>query len=395
MVTAAPSAAVEEDVLAGIQIIDVDTHFTEPPDLWTKHAPAKFRDRMPQMRQVDGVSRWFVDGVDFSGPGESVVNINDEKGHGLFTLDNFEEMSLAASNGPARLKMMDEMGIHTQVLFSGAAGHGVSKFMQVVQDEELRLQCIKVYNDAVAQLQADADNRLLPQALLPYWDGKAMAEEARRCLEDLKLTGFDILDKPEKLGFPNYDDEYFAPFWEICNDTQAVINLHIGAVASNARAFPWETFGFERSLTIWSIMAYMSNSAAIANFCLSGLFDRYPRLKVVSVESGVAWIPYLLEALEYQWDEMVNKERHTLQRRPSDYYRDNMYGCFWFETKTLKHTLELLGDRNTLFETDFPHPTCYWPNSRERVAEAVKDLPYESRKRIIQDNAAELYKIKL
>jgi predicted TIM-barrel fold metal-dependent hydrolase len=381
------------NTLRGIKIIDCDTHFTEPPDLWTRVAPAKFRDRVPQMRTVDGKSRWFVDGVDFSGPGESVVDNKDVKGHGLFTLDNFDAMTPAASNVKARLKVMDEQGIHTQVLFSGAAGHGVSKFMKVVQDEELRLACIAGYNDAVAQVQAESGGRLLPQALLPYWDSKLMEREARRCVEELKLTGFDILDKPEKLGLPNYDSEYFAPFWEFCDATRTPIDIHIGAVTTNPTSIPWESFGFETSLTVWSIMAYISNAGAIANFCLSGLFDRYPNLKIISVESGVGWIPYLLEALEYQVDEMMPNESKRLQRRPTEYFLDNMYGCFWFEKKSVKATIDQLGDRNWLFETDFPHPTCYFPESRQKAAEALADIPYKSRKRLLQDNAVELFKL--
>jgi hypothetical protein len=183
-----------DEVMKGIKIIDTDAHWTEPPDLWTKHAPASFRDRMPQMRTVDGKSRWFVDGdIDFSGPGESVVNIDNVKGHGLFTLESFEEMSRAASDAKERVKILDEVGVWKQIVYPGAAGHGVSKFRDV-KDEALRLQCIKTYNDAASAWQEESGNRLFPQALLPYWDSKLLTEEARRCVEDLKLTGFDMLD---------------------------------------------------------------------------------------------------------------------------------------------------------------------------------------------------------
>jgi predicted TIM-barrel fold metal-dependent hydrolase len=171
------------------------------------------------------------------------------------------------------------------------------------------------------------------------------------------------------------------------------IDIHIGAVTTNVRDVPWQSFGFETSLTVWSIMAYISNAGAIANFCLSGLFDRYPNLKIVSVESGVGWIPYLLEAIEYQFDEMMPNESKRLQRRPSEYFRDNMYACFWFEKGGLQPYIDQIGDHNLLFETDFPHPTCYYPNSRERIAQNVAAIPYESRKRMLQDNAAELYHI--
>ena len=83
---------------------------------------------------------------------------------------------------------------------------------------------------------------------------------------------------------------------------------------------------------------------------------------------------------------------------PSEYFKRQMYGCFWFETDTAKSAIEQLGPDCILYETDFPHPTSMSPgpatsavSPRKFVAEELGDLPRDVLQRILHDNAAELY----
>src|SRR5207302_2060345 len=78
---------------------------------------------------------------------------------------------------------------------------------------------------------------------------------------------------------------------------------------------------------------YMSNVRIITNLCMGNLFDRYPNVRISSAESGIGWVPFVLEAMEFQLDEMVTDPAEvTLQkRRPTEYFRDHFYGSFWFE----------------------------------------------------------------
>ncbi|MGH7487557.1 MAG: amidohydrolase family protein, partial [bacterium] len=97
----------------------------------------------------------------------------------------------------------------------------------------------------------------------------------------------------------------------------------------------------------------------------------------------------------YQWDEMAPDEAKGLQRRPAQYFKDHIYATFWFEDFGVKHFIEMIGPNNLLFETDFPHPTCLYPESQEHLAKVLQRLEPGVRKRVCQDNAAELYKIPL
>ncbi len=84
-----------------------------------------------------------------------------------------------------------------------------------------------------------------------------------------------------------------------------------------------------------------------------------------------------------------------LPMAPSEYFKRQIYGCFWFEKTAPKKLIDAIGEDNLLFETDFPHPTCLYPNVQEYIAEVTADWSETTRRKILQDNAAALYKIEL
>ena len=114
----------------------------------------------------------------------------------------------------------------------------------------------------------------------------------------------------------------------------------------------------------------------------------------MSAESGIGWVPFVLEACEYQLDEMVTtREETSFQKlRPTEYFRNNIYVMSWFEKSAMK-VLDDVGVDNVMLMTDIPHPTCLYPNSREYFAEVTKNLTPEVRAKLVQDNAARVYGI--
>ena len=85
----------------------------------------------------------------------------------------------------------------------------------------------------------------------------------------------------------------------------------------------------------------------------------------------------------------------NLQKKPSDYFRDHFWGCFWFEKVAPKHLIDVIGEDNVLFETDFPHPTCLYPHVQDYIAEVSEGWSETRKRKILQDNAVELYGIEL
>ena len=390
-----PTLAPLKAVVGDAKVVDADTHYTEPPDLWTSRAPAAYKDRVPYMKTVDGHSLWFVEGdTPWGMVGTTVIGTGGVKHRGKLTLATFEEMDEAAYLVKPRLAVMDRMGIYAQIVYPNAGGFGATRFLNI-EDKEMRIACAQIYNDAVAEWQHDSGGRLFPQGFLPFWDLDATLKEARRIKEELHLTGVTLTDRPEVFDQPDYGQSYWDPLWETISELELPIDFHIGAGVKTfvLDDYGWGSFGPQRKLASVATLMYMSNAQMITCFMMSGLFDRYPKLKLVSVESGCGWIPFVMEAAEYQWDEMAPDECKDLQKRPTEYFRDHIYATFWFEDYGVKHFIEAIGADNLLFETDFPHPTCLYPESQDHLAQVLARLEPSVRRRVIQDNAVKLYKL--
>ena len=413
-----------DTVFENLKVIDCDSHFTEPPELWTSRAPAAMLDKVPVQKTVDGRTAWYLNGDVWSTTGGNTIQSGHRKVLGSHVVQPFEDIDTSAWAVKERLELCDEMGIYGQILYPNGVGFA-SNHVFSIQDLEQRKMVLEIYNDFFVDVQDEGNGRLFPQAMLPIWDMEFTVAEMTRLL-DKGITGFTLSDKPEMVGLPELWEPYFEPMWDLFNESGAVANFHIGAGMSRAemedirgsrdrqakvggltesadlpRPIParaptyWSTFGHQRRLAIHATQMYMSNVRIITNLCMSNLFERDPKLKSVSAESGIGWIPFILEALEYQYDEMVTESDEVAhaQRRPSEYFRDHLYVMFWFEQSAPAKLIEDVGVNNVLIETDVPHPTCLYPSTREHFTRVLADVDPAVRRRVLQDNAAELYGI--
>jgi predicted TIM-barrel fold metal-dependent hydrolase len=133
----------------------------------------------------------------------------------------------------------------------------------------------------------------------------------------------------------------------------------------------------------------------VVNLILSRVFDRHPGLQAVSVESGVGWIPFILEALDYEMAENCPGDLRQMRKMPSEYFRSNLYATFWFENNfnKLADLVSTVGEDRMLFATDFPHPTCLYPDPLKSVEHKLSALPEEARNKILGGNSRRLYRL--
>jgi predicted TIM-barrel fold metal-dependent hydrolase len=393
-----PRTAVDNsDILDGIKIIDVDSHLSEPHDLWISRAPARYRDLVPQVKERNGHKHWVVNGdIPIGRVGAaSVVQPDGGKMLGVSWIKLDVDMVHRASYDPlTRVEMMDTLGLYAQVMYPNLAGFGNQNFMKV-PDAELRLECVRIYNDAMAEMQETSGQRLFPMALMPWWDIEASVDETVRCHE-MGLRGVVTCSNPQDAGLPDLACPDWHPFWRACSELKMPVNFHIGSSAQDMDFFgqvPWPSFDGEQKLSVGSANLFLGNAKVVGNLIFGGVAERFPDVKFVSVESGIGWIPFFLEALDYQLLETAPSVRAKLSLTPTEYFQRQFYGCFWFESIALHHLLDVLGVGSVMFETDFPHPTCLYPKSDERVRKALDGLDFATRKRLLQDNAAELYRI--
>ena len=382
-----------------LSVIDVDAHITEPHDLWTARAPASLKDRVPQVKGTGAERAWIVDGdiqLQTAIP-TSVIAKDGSKSKGVeFFAWQIEDVHRASYDMKARVEVMDQFGLYAQVLYPNVAGFGSQNFMKV-EDAGLRLSCAQIYNEAMAEIQADSGDRLLPMALMPWWNIEQSVVELERA-KQMGLRGIVMCSDPDSIGLPDLGDPAWLPFWEAADAAGMPINFHIGASETSFNMFgraAWESNGMRRRLALGSAALFIENSRVMSNMIYSGIFDRCPNLKCVSVESGIGWIPFVLESLDYEWLETGGQQEQPLRKKPSEYFRDHFFGCFWFEKVAPTTLIDVVGEDNVMFETDFPHPTCLYPDVQEYIAEISAGWSDERKRKILQDNAAGLYRIEL
>ena len=385
------------EVFSDLKVIDTDSHWSEPYDLWTSRAPAKWRERVPQMVERSGKRRWWFDGdIPIGLPiASSVIDPDGEKitGTAFFDMDN-EVVHRASFDPEARVAMLDHLGIHAQIMYPNVAGFGNQNFLKS-PDEALRLLSVEIYNDALAEFQTDTGQRVFGMALLPWWNLDAAVREIERAHAN-GLRGIVTCTNPEEAGLPDMGTKHWDPIWQTCSDLHMPVNFHIGSSKGNMDFFgraPWPSFGEERKLAVGAANLFMGNARTVGNLIYSGIPERFPDLKFVSVESGVGWLPFFLEMLDHQLTETAPNELADLSLLPSEYFRRQFFGCFWFERSTIKPTVDFLGNSCLMFETDFPHPTCLYPRDDQSLMDALEGLTSVDIRRILQDNAAELYRI--
>jgi len=115
---------------------------------------------------------------------------------------------------------------------------------------------------------------------------------------------------------------------------------------------------------------------------------------VVSVESGIGFLPFLLEAADYAFEySQVAREKPEFEMKPSEYFARQVYGCYFFEEFAPQRLLDRIGVDNVLFETDFPHPICLYGNVRQKIDASLAGQAAPVRSKLLFDNAAELYRV--
>lgn len=380
--------------LAGIKVVDADTHLSEAHDLWTSRAPAKYRDRVPRVKKTDKGLLWIIDDDTSLGLfcAASAIHRSGKKSVGteFFRWQN-DDVDPGSTEVSARLGAMDAMGIYAQIVYPNVLGFGGQRAMHV--DGDLRHASIEIFNDAMAEMQADSGDRIFPMALLPWWDVRAAAREAERCAA-MGLRGINTNPDPHGQGLPDLGSEYWHPLWEVCTDRNLPVNFHIGA-SDESMTFlghgHWPSWSKDERLAFGSSMLVLGNQRVLASILISRFLEKFPDLKLVSVESGIGWIPFLLESVAYQMREAGLKSELS----PREIFERQIYACCWFERENFVSDIRRVGAGNVLFETDYPHPTCLYPEPLRYMEETINELTRTEREQIFSSNAEKVYGLPL
>jgi predicted TIM-barrel fold metal-dependent hydrolase len=369
-------------------VISTDDHLQEAPDVWTSRmSTAKFGDDIPQIVTMpDDTESWIVAGQPMPGLlalGE-VQGAREDRAAPPPT--HWSEIPTKTYVPADRLRAMDEDGVDGQTFFPNIAGITNGTF-QTVGSEEYRLACMRAYNDWQAEEWYGFSRRFIPQCIFPLWDVQLAVDEVTRCHE-LGHRGIVANPNPDLLGFAHLNDPQWDPLWAACQELGMVVSFHVGG---GAPVITWDGYTQNQSIAVRACRIIAGNSLFMANLLYSGILERFPALKVFSAESGIGWVAYLLETADHQY-EAQKLWREGQQTLPSELFHRQCYSSFWYEKSAMK-IRDQIGLKNIVWEGDFPHRTCTYPDSRKYIAASFEGVPDDDKRMILVDNAVSLFNV--
>jgi uncharacterized protein len=394
------------DTLQSTPIIDMDAHVTEPADLWTSRMPKKWVEHSPRLRWSDsaGEDIWMMDDIPVSACGQYSVagwpEYIPSRPHKL------EEADPACSDPKARLATMDTHGIAAQVIYPNLIGFCPKDFLTQARNldqPEFANACVAACNDFHAEFASEDPDRIIPLMMLPFWDLDASLQEVDRAVAlghrgVIMAAHFEALE----IGLPPLWDPHWAPLLDAINERGLSLNFHIGFGLNTGRDLVGTWAGSQMTSADRAGMAcltFLANARTITEVVTSGLCHRYPDMKFVSVESGASWLPFLVEAMDWNWKNYGAFKDFPERELPSFYFKRQVYGSFWFEQEAVSRVVDLFPD-NLMFETDFPHPISLSPgpassarNPRAMAESALAGQPDDIIRKVFHDNAARLYNL--
>ena len=265
------------------------------------------------------------------------------------------------------------------------AGFAGSMFSQAA-DPELGLACMRAWNDWHLDAWVGSHPERFIAVQIPWLrDPVLAADEVRRNAErGFKAVSF--LENPVDLGMPSMHTDHWDPFLAACEETDTVVCLHCASSGWSASRSPGAPL--ELLTSLFPVNALVT----AADWLWSGVPVRFPRLHICLAESGIDWVPMLINRIDYVMDHSATGQgAWTDAAHPTEVLRRN----FWFSVIDLTSTLQLrhqIGVDHIVLESDYPHADSTWPETRQRAEKALGGLPPDEVERICWRNASELFR---
>ena len=368
------------------RIISSDDHIFEPPDLWTSRIDPKYRDRAPHMfrREEDNTDWWICDGLTGSGTGGSgsQAGLRFEDPDRLTIEGTFEDVPQGGYIPDEHVKDMDFDGIDVSIIYPTEG-----LVLYSVKDGELLNAVFQTYNDWISEFCQAYPRRLKGIAMLNVDDISLAVREMERCAK-LGLIGAMITVYPTEDRA--YDSPEYEPLWAAALDLQMPLSLHIGTNRAG------QNDGFVNSEETGA--AFFTNvdhwvRMSLAHMIFSGVFERYPRLQVGSIEMELGWVPHFLDRLDYNYTQRPKTGKwYTFKEdmMPSDYFRRNVFLGFMEDTLGIRDR-HIIGVDNLLWGADYPHAEGTFPYSQQVLEEILADCTEEEKAKLVGDNARRVY----
>ena len=359
-----------------------------PPDLFTSSASAWMKDRMPYVTDgpkgpvwvtKKGAKLGLVNGMGSAGreyvPGKihrsdrmAATGLYEDGKRGIRRLTDPE----------LRLKDQERDGVQAEVLY------GILGATRRLNDPEAAVELVRIYNEWLAGFCDAHPDRYAGLACIPNAPVEAGVEEMRRVIKRGGVRGLEIANSHDIV--PLWDPQW-NPVWEVANEAALPVHFHtVGERRPDLDKLPPQLARVEHAVHISGFQIYMATT--LISVIFAGVLERYRNVKVVIGESGIGWIPYVLDRMDAEWEDQFKDLSLTM--RPSEYWRRQCWATYQSDRIGIK-LLDDLGHDTIMWGSDFPHPDGVWPDSIEFIERELGHLPAEVRHKLVCENAGKLY----
>jgi len=371
--------------------ISADSHIDLPwlpNDLFTSNASAALKDRMPFVKDgpdgpfwtcKSGLSFGLVCGVGPAGaklvPGQN-YRVDKMAAAGLY--DDAKRGVRRVIDPHLRVKDAEMDGVDAEIIF------GILGAATRLEDREASMEMFRIYNDWLADFCRPYRDRLIGLACLPFGNIDAAVKEVHRVAK-LGIRGLELSCSWDM--DPMYDP-LWEPLWQAVSEVELPLNFHtFPTVSPRARD---KYSGRERRVALFSgVTGFQMGLVDILSAVIGGtVLERYPKLKIVFGESGIGWIPYALDRMDFEWEDRFRDLGLTM--KPSDYWRRQCKATFQFD-RIGTRLIDEMGDETIMWASDYPHTDGIWPESAKYIEEQFGHLPADVVQKITCDNAGKLY----
>ena len=371
--------------MGSYSVVSSDSHVFEPGNLWTERAEARFKDRAPRIQRFEDGEWWVCDGNKVVGLGAGAqAGKRFEEPENMTLGDETENLRPGGWIPEEHMKDMDIDGIDVGIVYPTAG-----LLLYGVPDSDLLTNIFRIYNDWVAEFCSALPKRIKGIAALNIDDVQVGVMELQRC-HKMGLVGAMITVYP--LEERAYNSPEYEPLWAAAQDLGMPLSLHLNTPRSGPdRPFvSLDSAGraFFTNIDHWVRMS-------LANMIFSGVFERYPRLQVGSIEMELSWVPHFLDRLDYNYtqrppfgDTYMFKE----DALPSDYFHRNVFLSFQEDGQGIRDR-NIIGVDKLMWGSDYPHFESTFPRSREIIEEILADCSDEEKAKIAGGNAARVYNL--
>ena len=369
--------------MGSYRVISADSHVFEPPDLWTSRIEPRFRDRAPRILRMKGGGDWWVcDGYRgmsaFSG---AQTGRRFEAPEKMTVHERFENVRPGGYIPEEHVKDMTEDGVDVSIVYPSAA-----MMMFNLPDTELLSAVFHAYNGWLAEFCQPFPSQLKGIGILNVDDVRDGVAELERCakmgLAGALVTVYPPQDRP-------YDSPEYEPLWAAAQDLNMPLSLH--AASNRGQASDFKERDIMKPSTLVNMDYWVRES--LAHIIFSGVFERYPKLYIGSVELELAWVPHFLERMDYTHTQRTQNEfwyRFKEDMLPSEYFHRNVFVGFQEDAIGIRMR-DLIGVDNLQWGSDYPHPESTFPRTRQILAEVLADCTEEEKAKIAGGNASRVY----